>query len=641
MLAAALAFCLLLVCSAIANTTERAQPANTPDALADWLDDYLNDAIEARRASGIAAVIVRDGEVILERGYGFADAEEHIPVDPAETLFSIGSVSKNFTATAIAQLVERGAIDSFDEPANRYLDRFAFEDVGGQPVTILHMLTHRSGLADSIYGLATRREVVAPIAAEDIAARVPAQVRPSGEAVIYSNAAFGLLGMMLEDVSGRTLPEYFEENIFEPLGMDRSFVRTSPEIPQGYADPGLYAQNGARETIPQDWAYHPFIAPSAGVVSTAHDLARFAQAHLDAEAGLVPDFLGADMARYMHSRLAANHPAVSGFGLSFVVHERHGVHVFENGGSGPGFQATMIMISDRRLALVVMIAGGRAGDDDAAAGTLDMFEVREAFLRRVLGQEDPAIDNDANASEIDRYAGTFRSQRRPHDTVESILDPGLFIEVSAGPEGTLTINGQPGYRQIEPHVFWKDDVTPAATHAGTSDLYAFLVDDSGAVTGVVPRLSIDIFERTNLPVSTIVLIGSILLSVAVLGLGSIFWREDSNPSRWSSRLSFLLGLFSLALLVTVAIPILTGADLVMQIANGNVTLFVILLAIANLMTVLAIALSGAVIFAWLERFRGSVRQSLLGQIHHSIVAIAGISLLPILNYFSLIGVHLP
>lgn len=622
---------------------EEVQLNQTTEDLPVWLDGYLADAIEGQRASGIAAVVIQDGEVILEQGYGFADAAEEVPVDPNTTLFSIGSVSKNFTATAIAQLVERGSIASFEDPANDYLARFALEDAGGHPVTILHMLTHRSGLADSIYGLATRREVAAPISAEEVAVRVPVQMRPSGEAVIYSNAAFGLLGMMLEDVSGNTLPEHLEANIFEPLGMEHSFVRTSPTIPSGYADPGQYASDGSRETIAQDWAYHPFIAPSAGVVSTARDLARFAQAHLDAEAGLLPDFLGADMARYMHSRLSGNHPAVSGFGLSFVVHERQGSRVFENGGSGPGFQATMIIVPDLDIVLVVMIAGGRTSDPDieGSLGTLHMFEVREAFLRRILGREGPETVDEMAGADLSQYVGTFRGERRPHGTVESVLNPGPFIEVTIGADGTLTINGEAGYHQIAPNVFWKDGIAPLVSSAGSAGLYAFLVDDAGDVYGVTPGLSVDIFERVGWPVSTIILFGLISLGITIIGIGGIFWRGKSGATRWASRLSLALGLAAAALFSSIAIPLLTGVDIVMQIATRDMTVFIIIAAFANLIALLAIALFGLTIIGWRERFVGEPAQRMLGQIHISLVAFAGLASLPVLNYFNLIGVHLP
>jgi len=391
---------ILLAACLAASQVAAAQTSNSAE-LTRWLDGYLSAAVSENRASGVAVALISNGDVIFLKGYGFADLQRQNPIDAGTTLFSIGSISKCFTATAIAQLIDRGAIQSLDDPANLYLERYVIPSVGGRDVTIRHLLTHQAGFSDSIYGLATVEQLTLPVSAEAVAARVPNIVRPAGEAIVYSNAGYGLLGVMLEDITGVTLDEYFQDHILGPLGMDLSFVRNDPSLPAGLAEPGDFLPDGNLRLVEQNWAYHPFIAPSAGVISTALDMSKFMQGHLDAETGLRPDLLSAATARDMHVRLADNHEAVTGFGMSFVVHERDGRRVYENAGSGPGFQATMVLIPDQQVGLVVMIAGGvgdfgpleslrRGGGDDTAqprAHTLNMFEVRAAFLDQLLGPE--------------------------------------------------------------------------------------------------------------------------------------------------------------------------------------------------------------------------------------------------------------
>jgi len=148
----------------------------------------------------------------------------------------------------------------------------------------------------------------------------------------------------------------------------------------------------------------------------------------------------ASTARDMHVRLADNHEAVTGFGMSFVVHERDGRRVYENAGSGPGFQATMVLIPDQQVGLVVMIAGGvgdfgpleslrRGGGDDTAqprAHTLNMFEVRAAFLDQLLGPFELAKPS---AVRIDIYDVTGRRVRQLENTH---FEAGTFERIWLG-----------------------------------------------------------------------------------------------------------------------------------------------------------------------------------------------------------------
>lgn len=609
--------------------------------LGSWLDTVLSEAIDQRRASAIAVVMVEDGEEILRRGYGFADVDEQNPVDPGRSLFSIGSISKNFTATAVMQLLENGQIESLDDPVNRYLRRYQLRDVGGRVVNIRDLLTHRGGFADSFYGLATLREYDLPISAAEIAQRMPEQVRAAGETVVYSNAGYGLLGIMVEDISGETLPAYFERHIFTPLDMQDSFVRTSPEIPALYVDPQNNLPDGHSESIPQNWAYHPFIASSAAIVATADDLARFAQAHLQAESANVPDLVSSHSARLMHSRLVSNHEAVSGFGLSFVIHERQGVRVFENAGSGPGFQALMITVPDRQIVVIVLIAGSRSAAEEGEAAGLHMFEIRDAFLRRAIGD---VVDSDNNASaeiELSGFAGVYRNQRRPYGTVESLINPGSFIEVVVGAHDTLTINGETGYREVAPGVFWKAGIPALVTSVGSSGLYAFLSSAEGQIIGVTPELSIDVFQRTSRSVSDVLIWAALFGFLALTGLGAKVWKSKRSTVRAAGWFGVGLGLAILGLIIAIAWPILTGANLIMDLAMTKVTTFIILIVIANIAALMVFGLTIVMAYELNAKLAGRSEQGWASLTHWTIVWLGGVGLMFVLAWFSLIGINLP
>jgi CubicO group peptidase (beta-lactamase class C family) len=125
--------------------------------------------------------VVRGGRLLFKKGYGFADLERKVDVDPGQTPFSLGSITKCFTATAIAQLLERGVIHSLDDPANRYLRRIQLPRKNDRDVTVRNLITHRGGIDESIHELATLIPVPVPITAAAIRERLPPIVRtPTG-----------------------------------------------------------------------------------------------------------------------------------------------------------------------------------------------------------------------------------------------------------------------------------------------------------------------------------------------------------------------------------------------------------------------------------------------------------------------------
>src|ERR1700679_4132981 len=116
-----------------------------------WLDGYFPYALHTGDIAGAVVVIVKDGQVLLEKGYGYADYGRSIPVDPKSTLFRWGSTSKLFTWIAVMQLVEQGKID-LDADVNQYLD-FKIPSREGKPVTMRNIMTHTAGFEERLQGL--------------------------------------------------------------------------------------------------------------------------------------------------------------------------------------------------------------------------------------------------------------------------------------------------------------------------------------------------------------------------------------------------------------------------------------------------------------------------------------------------------
>jgi CubicO group peptidase (beta-lactamase class C family) len=612
---------------ALAPLSSPAAPQHADAELRQWADSALQGAIDTHQASGIAVAIVRDGNVVYARGYGHADAEAKIGVEPGATLFSIGSISKSFSATAVAQLLERGAIRSLDDPANRYLRRIKLPAKNGREVTVRNLITHRGGIDESLFDLATLQAVPVPIAPQEVLRRLPAIVRTPGEISVYSNIGYGVVGILIEDVSGLTYQEYLRRNVFAPLGMAKSFVRYSPQEP--IAQPMEYGANGTAEPIPQTWAYHPFISSSASVVSTADDMAKFALGHLNAELGAAPGLMSAATARLMHDRGIANAPHVAGFGMSFIANAWNGTRVTENAGSGPGFQALFILLPDLRTGFVALIMGG-------GPGSLKMFALREAFLNFYLGPLEPVPGPGAGAP-MRRYAGIYRSERRTHATSEALFSPGTTLDVRADGPDTLDINGERGYREVAAGTFWKAGVAPYVPDDASSDMYVFVTGSDGAVRYVAPYLAVDVYKPALLKPMTAGVLSLTLCVLCGTGLLAIWWPRACGAPR---GVAVALALCALAVPIDLAVALRVYQNPIFMIGFGHVLPLQIAAAFANAAAVLVVILACLVIRRrW--RTRAGIRAAGFAPWHAAALCVFGVGLIAAFAHYNLIGYHVP
>jgi len=189
------------------------------------LKAFMDGAVEAYLRSshspGATVSIVKDGQVIFAKGYGFADFEKQIPVNAQTTLFRIASISKIFTATAIMQLVEQGKLD-LDTDVNSYLTDFKVKKNFPGPITLRHLMTHSAGFEESkidqvIVDYQEGDHVNSIL--EDLNTHFPKQVRAPGTYSSYSNNGIALMGRIIEVASGQPFHDYIEQHILQPMGM--------------------------------------------------------------------------------------------------------------------------------------------------------------------------------------------------------------------------------------------------------------------------------------------------------------------------------------------------------------------------------------------------------------------------------------
>jgi CubicO group peptidase (beta-lactamase class C family) len=263
-----------------AQTTQTGSVTIDPVELADFADKFFAKQMDKLDIPGVVFIFVQGDEVIYAKGYGYANLEQKTPMDAANTVVRIGSISKSFVATAVMQLVEQGKLDLHAD-VNQYLTAFQLEDTYPEPVTLAHLLTHTAGFEDPPYATSTDPDTLRPLR-EYLAANMPPRTHAPGEIYIYCSHGIDLAALIVEEVSGVPFVEYMEQNIFKPLDMEHTQYLLAPPMPKNLATGYFYEKGSFLQKniqIPQPMDYDNSY-PSGSMVSTASDMAHFLTAQL-------------------------------------------------------------------------------------------------------------------------------------------------------------------------------------------------------------------------------------------------------------------------------------------------------------------------------------------------------------------------
>lgn len=318
-------------------------------ALERFIDVRFGEKLKELHVPGGVFVAVRDGQVILSKAYGIADIERRVPVSVDSTMFFVGSVSKPVTATALMQLVEQGKL-SIDAPVNTYLDAFQLDSTFAEPVRVWHVLTHTAGFDIRHIGMGTTtREAIEPMGPH-LARRMPPRVDPPGVNYSYSNYGFGLLGHLVEEVSGMPFADYTQRHIFTPLGMRHtSFDRS-------YDDPNRaksYAWDAKRDEFRELAPAYFHVSPSVGLMSSGSDMARFLLAHINDGALGDARILRPETAQRMRALHYMLDPRLAGAGLGFRYQSIRGLRVIGHRGLVNDHTSILQFVPDQKAGYFV------------------------------------------------------------------------------------------------------------------------------------------------------------------------------------------------------------------------------------------------------------------------------------------------
>lgn len=343
----------LLVPLALGGPADAA--AQSVDAFVAHLEALAPALMAAAAVPGTAVALVEDGAVVWVGAWGVTDVRTDTPVGPT-TVFNVGSISKTVTAWAVLRLADEGRID-LDAPVNRYLERWAVPGSEHDPagVTVRRLLSHTAGLS---LAAVDDHPLDGPLPGlvEALAdpERGPRLVAEPGAGWSYSGGGFGVLQLLVEDVTGRPFAEYVRETVLLPLGMERS----------GFVPPGTFPGTRA---VPHDTLGRPIgdrryvLTAAAGLRTTPRDLARFVAAWMAGPGGAVPG-RGVVSPEAVEQATNPAPGADQGYGLAYglgynLIPLARGGRTVGHAGSNPGWTAVATAIPDSADGLVVLTNG--------------------------------------------------------------------------------------------------------------------------------------------------------------------------------------------------------------------------------------------------------------------------------------------
>ena len=521
-----------------------------------WLDGYVPNALASGDIVGAVVTVVKDGQILTNRGFGYADPDKRTPVDPDKTLFRPGSVSKLFTWIAVMQQVEAGKLD-LDADVNTYLD-FKIPEKDGKPATLRQIMTHTAGFEEYAKGVVFYDAAHLKGLGDYLKSYTPKRIYTPGTTPAYSNWATALAGYIVERVSGEPFNAYVEKHIFVPLGMKNSTFRQplpkelSAQMSNGYGKPGEKA-NGFEIVGPE---------PAGSLSSTGTDMGRFMIANLRGGELDGQRILSAQGMATMHNSPldkvdpVSLIPPLNRMELGFFEINLNGHRAIGHLGDTNAFHTSFDFMPDKGVGIYVSV--NSAGKEGAAHHL--RISIPEDFAARYLPAPEPArlgvSPQDAKAHAL-AMTGLWEASRRAETNFLSLLYFMGQTQVAVNDKGELVIpsltgaNGRPReWVEIAPYV-WKDK-------NGQERVAAQLVD------GKVVRWSFDlmapfaVMDRVPAGKSSAWIMPALCAAIAVLFLTFIFW-----PIGWFTRRKYgaKLALSGRSVTAYRAVRIMSGLDL--------------------------------------------------------------------------------
>lgn len=496
-------------------------PLTGPDVEA-WLEGFLPYALQSGDVAGALVVVVKDGEVLIQKGYGYADVAKQAPVDPERTLFRIGSVAKLFTWTAVMQLVESGRLD-LDRDINGYLD-FTIPPRDGKPITLRNLMTHTPGFEEVLKNLIVDDpERLLPLE-EYLKTWTPERIYAPGEVPAYSNYGAALAGYIVQRVAGEPYDDYIDRRVFEPLDMANTTTRQplrarfAPRMSKGYV-------LGSGPAQPYELVGP---SPAGGAAATGADIARFMIAFLQEGQLGSGRILEPESVRLMHGTRLPIVPPLNSMLLGFFQRDLDGRRIVGHDGDTQFFHSTLNLLVDDGVGVFLSVNSTGREYASIAIRTALMNEFVDRYFPAPV--DDRTVDPETAAEHASLMAGTYKSSRRAQSSFLSLAFQLSQVRVKVGEDGELVIpaltgvNGQPmGWREVAPFV-WHEI-------GGKARLAAKVEDGDVVMFGVEMSSPFEMFQPVPWWQSWVWLTPVVSIALAIVLLTVAAWPIEAALRR--------------------------------------------------------------------------------------------------------------
>ena len=375
--------------------------ATTPEGMADQFIKVLfgNDSL----VPGAAVAVQKDGKIIFSKGYGYADLESSRKNTPT-TIFHVASVSKQFTAFAIAMLADQGKL-SLNDDIRKYLpELYDF----GQVITINHLVHHTSGLRDqwSLLTMAGWRfdDVITQKQIMRVISRQKELNFKPGEEFLYCNTGFTLMGEIVKRVTGQTLNEWTKANVFDPLGMNNTFFYDDHERVVPNRAYSYYRDGRTGEYKKSVLSYAN--AGATSLFTTVLDLNTWAENFEKMKVG------NPKVMEMMNQQFILNNGDTIDYAFGQTLSKYRGISIISHSGGDAGFRSYLLRIPDQHLSIAITSNYAQFGPGGLAFGLTDVLAtgLEPTKFSPLPPKEESNKDKfDSKALKLADYVGSYYS----------------------------------------------------------------------------------------------------------------------------------------------------------------------------------------------------------------------------------------
>jgi CubicO group peptidase (beta-lactamase class C family) len=463
--------------NAHARNADAAPKLSSADAEV-WLNGFMKTALRDGEIAGAVVVIVKDGKILVQKGYGYSDVARKRPVDPETTLFRPASITKTFTATAAMQLVEQGELN-LDTNINTYLD-FKVDGKGGKPITLRNLLQHTAGFQEIYRGYELDEGDPVMSLEAYVKSQLPARVYAPGTMPSYSNYGASLVGYIVQRVSKERYDDYIERHIMAPLGI--KYGTLHQPIPSTLR-PFLTLNYDTARGKPQPVEVgHD--TPAGSLAISGNGMARFMLAHMQQGRFEGQQILMPQTVSLMHNSANRLFPAMNAGLLGFYENSINGHRVVSHAGGLRWANSDLNMYVDDGVGIFI-------NTNSAGKGNI-IGDIHTAFANRYFpdGTKDGTVSAAQAAHDAALVAGRYGSSRSAEESFMTILK--LAGQVSLVPQSggglAMDILGTKKlYRQIAP-LLWREvggrDMLAAKIENGK--VRYMMMNSSGGQSTLIP-----------------------------------------------------------------------------------------------------------------------------------------------------------